>query len=223
MLFHQTHPTVSVSGNTESDWISKHRWAEPSAVLGHLILDSLQDQIGPTVVLFISFLFILIKAKHFLQRWMIANTLGSSRYLHGWCPCHIFGLVKNSKPRAAQFLRDTVLHEISKMVVFEWKKPSYTRFVPPGAISSIKWKWSRCHQGWCLTESQPGLHGFPGCRGLQATLLDTSFWLKRSWPVSAKRDSLRRSRMVTLPCGHIDLCCQEAPVPCFHRGSVLPG
>lgn len=107
MLSNHAHATVSGFGHTGSDQISKYRWAEPSAVLGVLILDSLQVQTGPTPVLFINLFFIFRKAKHFLWCWIIANTLGSSCYLHGSCPCHVFGLVEDNKARAVQFFEDT--------------------------------------------------------------------------------------------------------------------
>ena len=65
--------------------------------------------------------------------------------------------------------------------------------------------------------------GLPKLHRAAATLLETSFWLERSWPVPTKKDSIPRSRIVTLPCGHIALCRQEAPVPCFYRESAFPG
>lgn len=117
---------------------------------------------------FINFFFIFIKAKHFLRCWVIANTLGSSRYLHSWCLCHhAFGLVEDSKARAAPFLRDTE----SSINFLGWqylkKENSYTCFILPGTNSWTKGKWSVCHQGWRPTQSQPGLQGSRGCTGLQ--------------------------------------------------------
>lgn len=114
----------------------------------------------------INFFFIFIKAKHFLRCWVIANTLGSSHYLHSWCPCHhTFGLVEDSKARAAPFLRDTE----SSMNFLGWqylKKansytcfyPSWNKFLKKGQVERVLW-WP--------TQSQPGLQGSQGCTGLQ--------------------------------------------------------
>ena len=116
----------------------------------------------------------------------------------------------------------TVFHELSRTTVFEQKKThthvrSFLEQIPEQRVNGVG-----------ATKASTPRRASLGCRAPQAaqaaaTLLDTSFWLERSWPVPTKKDSIPRSRIVTLPCGHIALCRQEAPVPCFYRESAFPG
>lgn len=150
---------------------------------------------------------------------MIATTLG-------WCPCHVFGLVEDRKAKATQFLRDKqpsmnfpgwwYLNRRKLIHMLYPFYPLWSKFLNKGKMQQVPPRLaSHTDPVWAA-----GLHGL---HRAAATLLNTSFWLERSWPVPTKGDSIPRSGIIPLPCDHVALRRQKDPVPCFYRESAFPG